>query len=152
VSNPPTNKIPLVFIWDPSMLRICWAKKSTFKNLNAFSFHQINGFATSSITITLQNNDNLETNRTSLASLVDIITLKKKSTTNFATCELLLPPTWFKNRLALMGKGIMILIFILKNKNLDQLPTHTSLMQLEFLYQGSKINVNMLWAFPFEFQ
>lgn len=134
------------------MLRICWAKKSTFKNLDAFLFDQINGFATSSTTITWQNIDNLETSRTSLASLVDTITSKIESTTNFATCELLLPPTWFKNRLALKGKGIMILLFILKNINLDQLPTHSSLMQLEFLYQGSNINVNMLWAFPFEFQ
>ncbi len=108
------------------MLRICWVKKSTFKNLNALSFHQINGLATSSTTITWQNIDNLETSRTSLASLVDIIISKIESTTNFATCELLLPPTWFK--ISVHEKRNYDFFIILKNKNLDQLPTHNSLM------------------------
>ncbi len=74
VHMPTTLKELFASIYEPTILRICWATKSTYKNCTSYTFHHFNEFlASSSITfLNLKWLNNFFTNDDAIFSLISI--------------------------------------------------------------------------------
>jgi len=72
MSTHATEKICSISICEPRMPKICRAKKSTFRNLDSLTDHQIKGSRPSTFsTLKLQNKDSLALKRPLVPSYVE---------------------------------------------------------------------------------